>query len=88
MYVLFSLGPDDYSTYDECWGALATSDGVEIKRSSDLRGLLRYVDDFTHDNFWVRGPGRRHVAGSRKEFHSLPTIRRILNRHKSLIRTP
>ncbi len=77
-YTLLELGPDERSTYPECWGAGATSDGREIAAADRLVELIPAVSAMPHDNWWLRGPKGRRVAGSRKEFRALPTVAREL----------
>lgn len=77
-YVLYETGPDNRSTYAECWGIASTSRGRERAAASRLADLVSAVDDVGHDNFWIRGPGGRNVAGSRREFRALPSVARRL----------
>jgi hypothetical protein len=68
-----------YTLYAECWGT-ASSLGREIASSSRLIGLLEVVEKIGHDNFWIRGPGGRYVAGSRREYYKLPSVAKELGR--------
>lgn len=74
-YTLFQTGPDNRSTYPECWGA-ATSPGREIASADKLADLAPLVERIGHDNWWIRGPRGRNVAGSRADFFALPSVRR------------
>lgn len=47
-YVLLEQGPDDRSTYAECWGSTRTSRGRLVAEASTLVGLLSFVDKMTH----------------------------------------
>ncbi len=78
MYTLFQTGPDNRSTYPECWGSTSTSPGRQLAVSSTLAGLIDAVSAIEHDNFWVRGPGGKNVAGSRKDFFALPSVAKCL----------
>lgn len=79
-YTLLETGPDDECTYPECWGALATSQGRVRAESATLAGLIEDVDAIGHDNWWIRGPGGRSAAQSRREFRALPAVARELRR--------
>ena len=79
-YTLYQTGPDNRSTYAECWGQASTSRGREIASASTLIGLLDAADDMGHDNWWIRGPGGKCVAGSRKDYYALPSVRQELAR--------
>ena len=69
MFILFARGPDNTSTYAECFGADG-GDGRRVAESETLGGLEQHVDDIGHDNFWVSGPRRTFVAGSRNDFYA------------------
>ncbi len=79
-YTLFQTGPDDTSTYAECWGATGNSPGREIASADTLAGLIDAVDSLGHDNFWIRGVRGRNVAGSRRDFRRLSPVQRELRR--------
>lgn len=73
-YLLLELGPDDRSTYAECWGAHARSWGREIAAAHVLDDLRAAVDQIGHDNIRVvrrHGHGLKSIAGSRSEYHAL-----------------
>jgi hypothetical protein len=76
-FTLYQTGPDNRSTYAECWGQ-ATSPGRKVAEASTLLGLLAAVDGIGHDNWWVRGPGGRRIAHDRKSFYALPTVAKHL----------
>lgn len=77
-YTLLECGPDNNSTYAECWGSTRTSPGREIASASTLVGLMDAVDALGHDNWSIRGPGGRHVAGSRQDYYRLPSVAKAL----------
>lgn len=79
-YTLFQTGPDDSSTYAECWGSNSSSPGRHVASASDLLGLMDAVDGMDHDNWWIRGPGGRNVANTRREYYALPTVAKALAR--------
>ena len=56
-YKLYEQGPDNHSTYQDCWGATATSPGRLLAEGARLDDLAHAVPD--HENWSVRtGPGR------------------------------
>jgi hypothetical protein len=77
-YTLYQTGPDNHSTYAECWGSTSTSPGRKVAESDTLAGLIDAVDSMGHDNWWIRGPGGRNVAGTREEFRNLPSVKKAL----------
>lgn len=84
-YILYQTGPDNYSTYAECWGSTSTSRGRMVASASTLVGLMDAVDQFDqldHDNWWICGPGGRSIAGSRREYYALPSVARELARRR------
>ncbi len=74
MFILYELGPDNHSTYQECWGTEATSPGRVIDQSFMLIGLVRAVKGLDHDNWWIRGPLGETIATSRAEYFALPEV--------------
>jgi hypothetical protein len=78
LYTMYQTGPDDRSTYPECWGSTRTSQSRKIASGSSIADLMDTVDAITHDNWWIRGPGGVCVAGSRKEFYTIPRIKNLL----------
>jgi hypothetical protein len=79
-YALFETGPDNRSTYAECWGCQSTSPGRLVAESETLAGLLAAVDGMGHDNWWIRGPGGRNIASSRREYYARPSVAKGLTR--------
>lgn len=79
-YTLYQTGPDNRSTYAECWGSGSTSDGRKVAESNTLAGLIDAVSAMDHDNWWIRGPGGKNVAGSRKKFFALPSVAKAMAR--------
>ena len=77
-YTLYQTGPDDRSTYPECYGQTRTSRGREIASASTLIGLLDAVRQTNHDNWTIYGPGGRVVCGRRHEYYRLPSVAREL----------
>lgn len=79
-YTLYETGPDNYSTYAECWGSTRTSRGREVASAGRLVDLLDAVDRMKHDNWSLIGPGGRFVTGSRKGYYRLPAVAKELAR--------
>ena len=77
-YTLYQTGPDNNSTYAECWGSTSTSRGREVASSSTLVGLMDAVDKLDHDNWSIYGPGARVICGSRREYYGLPSVAKAL----------
>ncbi len=80
MYRLLEQGPDNHSTWGECWGKNAESPGRLIRTSSTLFGLADAVEKMGHDNWTIYGPGGRYEAGSRKEYWARPVVAKALRR--------
>jgi hypothetical protein len=70
FYVLYQQGPDNRSTYPECWGSTATSRGRVIATADTLAGLADAVRRLGHDNFTVYGPDG-HICGRQSEYFQL-----------------
>lgn len=79
-YTLYQTGPDNRSTYAECWGSTRTSRGRVVAESATLVGLMDAVDRFDHDNWWICGPSSRCVASYRREYYALPSVAKELTR--------
>ncbi len=77
-YTLYQLGPDDRSTYPECWGSHAASPGHKIAEAKTLAALVDAVSALSHDNWSLRGPGDKSIASSRAEFFDLPRVKNVL----------
>jgi hypothetical protein len=77
-YRLLEKGPDDKSTYSECWGSTATSNGREIASGEKLLDLLDAVDKMNHDNWSIYGPGNRYICGSRRSYYALSSVAKEL----------
>ena len=77
-YTLLQTGPDNASTYGECWGSRPTHGGRPIAAAHTLVGLLDHVDKLDHDNWWIRGPGGRMEACSRKEYYARPVVQKAI----------
>lgn len=71
MYILYQTGPNNTSTYAECWGSTRTSRGRKVASAPTLVGLSPAVDKFDHDNWSIYGPGDRFVCGRRRDYYSL-----------------
>ncbi len=78
-YVLYATGPDNRSTYPECWGAAGRSRGRYITAADTLPDLIPAVNRLGHDNFWIRAANGRCMAGNRKDFYALPAIRKVVD---------
>lgn len=76
-YTLYQTGPDNSSTYAECWGSTARSRGREVASASTLVGLMKAVNQFGHDNWAIYGPGGRHICGSRRDYYALPSVAKL-----------
>lgn len=79
MYILYQTGPNNYSTYAECWGT-GTNRGRMVASAPTLVGLMDAVDQLNHDNWWICGPGGRSIADSRREYYALPSVAKELAR--------
>jgi hypothetical protein len=79
-YTLYQTGPDNSSTYAECWGSTRTSRGRVVASASTLVGLMDAVDQFDHDNWSIYGPGARYICGSRRHYYALPSVAKELAR--------
>lgn len=77
-YELFETGPDNRSTYADCWGSQRTSPGRLLGKEKQLSALVELVNGLSHDNWWIRGPGGRCVASGRKEFFDLPAVKNVM----------
>jgi hypothetical protein len=73
MFKLYQQGPDNRSTYAECFGP-NSGPGRKIAEASRLVGLIDAIEGIGHDNFAVYGPGGRCEAGGRCEFFTRPTV--------------
>jgi len=73
-YTLYETGPDNRSTYAECWGRERTSPGRVLARGDSVADLLGAVDRLEHDSWWVADAAGKYVAGSRAEYYALPAI--------------
>jgi len=80
MYTLYETGPDNLSTYYECWGSTRTSLGRVLASSPKLIGLLDVVDRLQHDNWSIYGPGGRFICGGRRSYYALPSVKKELSR--------
>jgi hypothetical protein len=58
-YKLYVQGPDNNSTYAECWGSTATSPGRLVREASRLADLIEAADGLGHSNWSVRDGHRR-----------------------------
>ena len=58
---LYKQGPDDSSTYPECWGSTATSHGRLVAESGTLTGLVDAVIALGHEN-WAVLNGRKWLS--------------------------
>ena len=79
-YTLYQTGPDNSSTYAECWGSERASLGREVASAPTIVGLMDAVDRLSHDNWFIRGPGARCVCGSRRDYYALPAVAKELAR--------
>jgi hypothetical protein len=70
FYILYQRGPDNRSTYPECWGSTATSRGRVIATADTLDGLADAVRRLGHDNFCIWNPAG-YVCGGQSEYQSL-----------------
>jgi hypothetical protein len=57
-YKLYQTGPDNHSTYAECWGSGAKSNGRLVAEADTLAGLIR-ATDMGHSNWTIRDTHRR-----------------------------
>lgn len=53
-YRLLAQGPDNSSTYPECWGNQATSDGRLLRSAKKLALLAKTAKLLTHDNWCIQ----------------------------------
>lgn len=60
-FTVLTQGPDNNSTYAECWGAAATSRGQHYADVPSLRALVEAIHDLGHANYTVRDR-LRHVT--------------------------
>lgn len=65
-YTLHAQGPDNRSTYAECWGADRTSHGREIATATRLAHLIRHADGMGHENWIIRDAHRRESISPRE----------------------
>jgi hypothetical protein len=70
FYILYQRGPDNRSTYPECWGSTATSRGRVIATADTLDGLAEAVRRLGHDNFCIWNLAG-YVCGGQSEYQSL-----------------
>jgi hypothetical protein len=70
FYILYQRGPDNRSTYPECWGSTATSRGRVIATADTLDGLAEAVQRLGHDNFSIWNLAG-YVCGGKDEYQSL-----------------
>jgi hypothetical protein len=73
-YKLYEQGPDDKSTYAECWGSTATSDGRLVAESSRLSDLAEAANSMSHSNWLIRDSHKR-VWINPREFWSRPAVK-------------
>lgn len=79
-YRLYQTGPDNRSTYAECWGANPASKGTLIREAGHLADFLEIIlgrNGLGHDNWWIEGPDGGRVASSRREYRELPEVLEI-----------
>jgi hypothetical protein len=74
-YTLLVLGPDNRSTYSECWGATATSDGRPVATAARLADLAEPAGKLGHTNWAVRD-GRRYITP--EEFWQRPAVAAVV----------
>lgn len=60
---LYKQGPDNCSTYPECWGSTATSPGRLVKEAARLVDLIEAADAMGHSNWVIRDHHRRRWIG-------------------------
>ena len=72
-YVLRIQGPDNSSTYPECWGSQPR--GREVARSDRLVDLIDAVSDLGHDTVCL---ANRLIAQDREEFFALPAVKKAI----------
>lgn len=70
---LYKQGPDNRSTYPECWGSTATSPGRLVKEADKLTELIEDADRLGHSNWSVRDHHKRRWL-SPQEFWKEPTV--------------
>ncbi len=55
-FTLYKMGPDNRSTYPECWGA-GNGPGRKVAEALTLRELASAIEALGHDNWAVEAPG-------------------------------
>lgn len=58
-FTIFTQGPDNNSTYAECWGANSPSKGRHIADCDTVDEVIEAIHDLGHTNYTVRDR-RRH----------------------------
>lgn len=66
MFRLLAQGPDDNSTYSECFGSTATSDGRLIGSFHYLKTAIEQAMKIGHNNFVIMR-GKKIVMCDRKQ---------------------
>jgi hypothetical protein len=72
-YRLLQQGPDDRSTYAECWGSTATSDGRLVAEAKRLVDLVEPASKMGHSNWSVHDTHLR-VYVRPEEFWRRPSV--------------
>jgi hypothetical protein len=72
-YQLLAQGPDNRSTYAECWGSTATSDGRLVTAAARLADLVETADGMGHTNWLIRDSHRRQWIPP-EEFWRRPAV--------------
>jgi hypothetical protein len=72
-YTLYLCGPDNHSTYSECWGANASSLGRELAESGSLARLVSAAGAIRHENWLIRDHHRGNTI-SPGEFWKRPVV--------------
>jgi len=73
MFRLYEQGPDNFSTYAECFGRDG-GPGRLIATGERLVDLIDTVQSMAHDNLAVYGPGGRCEAMGSRAFFARPTV--------------
>jgi hypothetical protein len=53
-FTVLVQGPDNNSTYSECWGSNSSSRGRHLADCASLSALIETIHDLAHTNYTVR----------------------------------
>jgi hypothetical protein len=76
-YTLYCQGPDDSSTYSQCWGPNPRSRGVEHATADRLADLIAAADAMNHSSWTVRDSHAR-VTMQPHEFWARKAVQRAI----------